>query len=183
MAERRDVLKSISSIKQAFLCLCETKDVRKITVREIIDGANVSRGTFYAHFQDVYDLKEKTETEIINQIFSQAQSKDIIDAINSPYPVIYDILTSFYKNRENIKKLIGADNDYGFFFKCEQKLLKILSTSRDYYSDDIKRAVIDNCITAMIIKNCYNIVSENADENTVKKYADIISDVIYKAMH
>lgn len=183
MVERRDVIKSKESIKESFLCICAFKDIRKITVKEIIDGANVSRGTFYAHFNDVYDLKDKIETEIIEQLFCQAQSKDITDVINEPYSVIFVILFSFYNNREKIKKLIGTNRDYRFFFKCEQKLLNILSTSQNYYSEDIMRNVIDNCIMAMIVRNCYNIVTQNLDENDVKKYAEIMSSVIYKAVH
>ena len=35
----------------------------KITVREICEGAGVHRSTFYAHYQDVYDLVEKVLDE------------------------------------------------------------------------------------------------------------------------
>lgn len=62
MYERRDVIKSKEAIKSAFLRACWSKDIRKITVTEIINTANVSRGTFYAHFDDIYDLREKSKT-------------------------------------------------------------------------------------------------------------------------
>lgn len=75
MYERRDVIKSKEAIKSAFLRMCWSKDIRKITVTEIINTANVSRGTFYAHFDDIYDLREKIENEIIELIFSNPVQK------------------------------------------------------------------------------------------------------------
>lgn len=91
MYERRDVIKSKEAIKSAFLRACWSKDIRKITVTEIINTANVSRGTFYAHFDDIYDLREKIENEIIELIFSNACSKDIQDIIENPLPVVSSI--------------------------------------------------------------------------------------------
>lgn len=46
MAERRDVIKSRESIKQAFIDLRKNKALCKITVTKIIDYANISKGTF-----------------------------------------------------------------------------------------------------------------------------------------
>lgn len=37
------------------------RPIGKITVREICEGAGVHRSTFYAHYQDVYDVVEKVE--------------------------------------------------------------------------------------------------------------------------
>lgn len=45
-----------SIITDAFLDLCEKKSVNKITIQDILNRAEVSRGTFYNHFEDKYDL-------------------------------------------------------------------------------------------------------------------------------
>ena len=52
---------------EAFLQLRREKPLRKITVRELCERAGVGRGTFYAHFLDVYDLNEKLETHLLNE--------------------------------------------------------------------------------------------------------------------
>lgn len=183
MYERRDVIKSKEAIKSAFLRACWSKDIRKITVTEIINTANVSRGTFYAHFDDIYDLREKIENEIIELIFSNACSKDIQDIIQNPLPVVSSIFLSFYENADTIRKLMGKQKDYSFFFKCEQRLLNILAQSDDYFSDDLKRRVIDNCVTGIIIKNCYNFIINDENNDQVKKAAELVSEFIYKAVH
>lgn len=183
MAERRDVIKSKTAIKEAFLSVCWEKNARKITVKEIIDKANVSRGTFYAHYEDVFDLKEKIENEIIEQIFSDAQADDIRIIINEPASKVLGIITAFYENSNDIIRLIGKEKEYSFFFKCEQRLIEILSDSKNYFDDRLKRTVIDNCIASMIIKNCYKIICEESSREDAEKTAAIIGDFIYKAVH
>lgn len=54
-----------SIIRAAFeAMLSGGKPVSKITVREICQIARINRSTFYAHYQDVYDLFEKVEAQM-----------------------------------------------------------------------------------------------------------------------
>ncbi|MDO4340785.1 MAG: TetR/AcrR family transcriptional regulator C-terminal domain-containing protein [Eubacteriales bacterium] len=47
--------------------LMETKPLTKISVREVIEDCNINRGTFYYHFQDIYELvKWMLDEEAIN---------------------------------------------------------------------------------------------------------------------
>lgn len=45
-----------SIIADAFLELCERKAVSRITIQDILNEAEISRGTFYNYFEDKYDL-------------------------------------------------------------------------------------------------------------------------------
>lgn len=51
-------LSAEEKIAYSFVVLAKTKPVDKITIKEITDGADVIRSTFYNHFQDKYDLIE-----------------------------------------------------------------------------------------------------------------------------
>lgn len=50
VGERRDVRKSKEAIKNAFIQLIINQDIRKITVKDILTLADVSRGTFMRTF-------------------------------------------------------------------------------------------------------------------------------------
>src|SRR5690242_375248 len=45
-------------LRQAFLEVVQEKGLTKASVQDIVDRANVSRGTFYAHYADKYALIE-----------------------------------------------------------------------------------------------------------------------------
>ena len=61
----RRTRKTKKAICEAFAELLVEKELHKITVREIIEKADISRVTFYNHYLDVYDLHDKFEESIM----------------------------------------------------------------------------------------------------------------------
>ena len=55
-------------IRTAFLTLLRHAPIHAISVKEICALAGVSRGTFYAHYEDVYDLLHRIEDEMTEEI-------------------------------------------------------------------------------------------------------------------
>ena len=72
-------------LRKAFLELLSRKPIQSISVRELCEEAGINRSTFYAHYKDVYDLREQIETEMLSD-FQEAlaplisQKKDRITA-------------------------------------------------------------------------------------------------------
>ena len=64
----RMVEKSKKAIKDALLELMYEKDFKQITVNELLKRANISRGTFYAHFSNLEDVRQ----QLINDLFAHA---------------------------------------------------------------------------------------------------------------
>ena len=64
LSDRR-TLKTKKAIFQAFSELLKEKELRKITVQEVVDKADISRVTFYKYYLDVYDLYDKVENELL----------------------------------------------------------------------------------------------------------------------
>lgn len=62
-AEYRSSIRSKNLIKKALAKLIHEKELAKITVSDIIREADISRGTFYAHFSDVNSVVTQIETE------------------------------------------------------------------------------------------------------------------------
>lgn len=57
-------------ILSGFTKLLQEKSVKDITVRELADLVDINRSTFYLHYADIYDLLEKTEKRLLEQIRS-----------------------------------------------------------------------------------------------------------------
>ena len=67
-SEHKNALRSKTLIKIAFTQLLAEKELSKITVTDVVDKAGISRGTFYAHYFDIYDLYSSLQTSIIESI-------------------------------------------------------------------------------------------------------------------
>lgn len=53
------IVKSREKIKNALINLLNTYNFDEISVKDICKLAEISRGTFYLHYQDKYDLVSK----------------------------------------------------------------------------------------------------------------------------
>lgn len=58
-------------IRKALTSLLARKPIQSISVKELCAEAGINRGTFYAHYQDLYDLMRQMETEMLED-FQQA---------------------------------------------------------------------------------------------------------------
>lgn len=60
---------SQEKIEKAFIELLQTRDIKEITVSDIIKLTDLNRSTFYANYIDIYDLADKTR-KILEDEFS-----------------------------------------------------------------------------------------------------------------
>lgn len=56
------------NIVNAYLDLIPTKKWDKISVKELCAKANITRGTFYQYYSDIYDLMEQIETTLLDDL-------------------------------------------------------------------------------------------------------------------
>lgn len=81
------VTKTRRLIKATFLELVQAKPVQKITVTELAKRAEISKGIFYLHYLDIYDLYNQMVEETVAKI---AGSFD-------PYPDLFSAPESFVR--------------------------------------------------------------------------------------
>lgn len=65
----RRIIQTKEKIKTGFLSLIEQKPVEKVTVKEICEKSGITRGTFYAHYENEYDLLKTLTVELISNAF------------------------------------------------------------------------------------------------------------------
>ncbi|WP_413375995.1 TetR/AcrR family transcriptional regulator C-terminal domain-containing protein [Alkalihalobacillus sp. 1P02AB] len=72
----RRIIKSKNALKEALISLMNTKDFKEITITDIVQIADLNRGTFYKHYQYKEDILE----EIIDDVITH-----LIDSYRKPY--------------------------------------------------------------------------------------------------
>ncbi|MBO7743498.1 TetR/AcrR family transcriptional regulator C-terminal domain-containing protein [Paenibacillus sp. MWE-103] len=74
----RRIPKTKQHIVNAFLSLCEQRPFDAIVIKDITEAADVSRSTFYAHFQDKYDLLEQIIKAKLDELRHLYESKKTV---------------------------------------------------------------------------------------------------------
>lgn len=109
----RSSQKTRALIKKVFAeMLSEKKELGKISVSELCQRADISRGAFYSHYDDLYGVAEEYENEMIDTFFDNArlfESQDIMHFIDSIFEFIR-------QNNENYR-LLCKSNDFLFAAK------------------------------------------------------------------
>ena len=124
--------KTRQAIFNAFSELLERKSFGNITVQEIIDGANVGRSTFYAHFETKESLLKAMCMDIFQHVFSDDLGKesnhDFSHAGHDFKKEITHILYHLQDNRRNLKGLLSCDSGEIFMGYFKGYLREMFST-------------------------------------------------------
>ncbi len=62
---------SRQALRKALLTLLETQELSEITAAQLCREAGVNRSTFYAHYENMWDVLEELEKEMDNAMLSQ----------------------------------------------------------------------------------------------------------------
>lgn len=68
MKEYRSAIRSRNMIKKAFFELLSKKNANEITVVDVVNAADISRNTFYAHYNDIYAVLNEIENDFIDKL-------------------------------------------------------------------------------------------------------------------
>ena len=77
-------------IFETFISLISEKGFAQLSIKDITNHANISRSTFYAHYQDKYDLLDKTIQDKLSELGeSLLKSNSMNDQLNVNIPDPY----------------------------------------------------------------------------------------------
>ncbi|MBO5859324.1 MAG: TetR/AcrR family transcriptional regulator C-terminal domain-containing protein [Clostridia bacterium] len=114
-AEYRSSIRSKSLIKKAVAKLIHQKEINKITVSDVIREADISRGTFYAHYPDIQSVFEQIETEEVKKLVNLVnRTKDSNSDIKDTEAFLSIICNHIYDDFDYYKMLMHSSflNNY-----------------------------------------------------------------------
>lgn len=106
----RRVRKTQRALQSALAELMIEKDLKNITVQELVDKADVHRATFYTHYHDVYDLYEEIENGVMKELNTVVAS-DPTHEYRNIYKKIIDYI---YNNPVQFRMLLGSNGSQKF---------------------------------------------------------------------
>lgn len=111
--------KTRNLIKKTFAELMnEKKELNKITVTELVKKAEITRSTFYTHYDDIYEVVNDYQLETIELLVSDDK---ILNSIQDIYDYFNEIFECLKKN-EDIYKMLLVSNGSLIFLQELKKL-------------------------------------------------------------
>lgn len=160
MGDRRSV-KTKRAIKQAFLTLLNNKTISKITISEISELADIGRGTFYLHYQDIYALYQEVEAEMFEQFnrfydesFPIQERHDIVRFITKITDYIYHNKPLFIMMANPEDTLLTPEKIKHFF---KSKILQELLNENNYPA---KPTVYEETESLFIASGVFGVIED-----------------------
>lgn len=163
MSERRDVTRMRENIEKAFFELSIEKPNR-ITVRDVIEKADISRGTFYAYFKDIPDLEQSTVRRVVricHEKMSAGMSRGSIADVRSQIDFFLKILEehsqaicTFYRNGST------SGGIYNGLKQLIRHTLEEIFENDAHYSRE-NAYVLFSCAVGAAIDTCLNWIVDD----------------------
>ena len=118
-ADDKRVRKTKKVLREGLAHLMMEKDLRSITVRELVDSVDIHRGTFYAHYKDIYDLYEQMEDMVIGELAAIMGNLSLSDE------AFFETLISYiYDNAKICRMFLDKNGSRSFIDRVSDLLEK-----------------------------------------------------------
>jgi AcrR family transcriptional regulator len=118
--EDRRINRTKKMLREALVSIMENKKLKDISIRELCDYADISRGTFYLHYTDINDMVEKIEDELFEGLNAAIgnnidKSMELMDT----HYIFLDIYKYMAQNATIVERLFGPNGDIKLFNKVK----------------------------------------------------------------
>lgn len=110
--------KTQRAIREAFLRLRAKKPLERITVKELTELAEISKATFYLHYQDIYDLSDRLQQEVIAATLEAITSPE--DFLTEPMQFMQQMVAAFASQRTVTQVLFSGSQSEVFPCRIEE---------------------------------------------------------------
>ena len=163
--------KTRRSIKNAFLQLRASKDLERITVKELADLAEISKATFYLHYRDVYDLSEELEQEVLQNCLDSIPHPEYIRDQNTEF--VKEMVHAFNSQLPLINTVFSGSRSAFLPISLEKKVKNFVFQAYPHLKDDASF----NIMLTYEIMGGYFAYVENYQQFGVQKVADVIGNI------
>lgn len=128
------------SIKEAFFDLVEEKGFEHISVKDITDYAQISRNTFYLHYSDKYDLRNRLCDELMRTLFFRV-GKQLRRAQRGGFSVekisgVIKLGISAVEDNKRYYRILLSGSGEDIILR---KINRIIRLCFDFIKDDVKK--------------------------------------------
>jgi len=174
----KQISRTHSLIQDAFLSLANEKSFEDITVKDISERAPVNRSTFYAHFEDKYDLLDSFISDRFMSIVSSRIHSDqelTKETLRDLILIMCDYHQSMGNNYARLYKSAVVLIDIKVQLKLQDIVLNMLMNIKTFSKNEKEKLEL---ITVMISSGIYCATKRWYSKDTLKDTALLVEEVL-----
>lgn len=131
MKEKTDrrVRKTKAALRAGLMKLMQTKSIREITIRELVEEVDINRSTFYLHYTDIYDMLNKIEQELLDQIIEVTVKHKTEYSPAEIVEVLQEIFQILLENMDICHLLMSPNGDINFITQVKNLIRDNITTA------------------------------------------------------
>lgn len=119
----RNALRSKRMIQNAYLTLLLDEEVTRIKAKDVIDLANISKGTFYAHYTSLQNVHQEIENEQLKLLFQIFENLSAESLLSDFSPLFLSGLRAMEQKRDLFHLLFRVSSGDIFLARVKQTFL------------------------------------------------------------
>ena len=143
------VKKTKRSIINAFLELRSKMPLEKIRVNELCRIAEINKSTFYAHYQDIYQLSEEVEQEVLQSYLNIPHPEYVLCNTEG---FVRELFQAFYAHERLFHILFSGSRSSVLTEKIAEGIRELILRQYPQYADN---PVFHTLITYRVYGSCY----------------------------
>ena len=174
------IKKTIKNIHKSFLELFKEKDYEKITVKELIEKAEISKKTFYRYYSSIdnlfLEIQDKITNEYIQKFSLLSFPEDLRNIINT-----FIDFSEIYGNAHD-KIIIDSKNDY-VLQKMINNIIKKTWEKSEFFKE--KEPYLRNIILSFVfssILGSYKQWINDGRKIPLQNFIDTIESLVYNGI-
>ncbi|MCR5546553.1 MAG: TetR/AcrR family transcriptional regulator [Lachnospiraceae bacterium] len=178
--ERRDVIRSKERLREAYLDLLFEHGDTKITVNEVLEKADLSRGTFYAHYRDISDLHNAVEDMLVEKWRKTFKYPTQIQLTQNPREPLDCLLSKIEPHKKAMKILLKKENQSNLIRQAKEAMVTLMKEECTLQNKDECELLQTAIAGAVIDSFVFWVISDNPlpREVFIDKLCDFISSGI-----
>lgn len=110
----RRVLRTRRMLRNGLAQLMREKRAQDITVRELAERCDITRGTFYIHYRNVFDMVDHIEDELIDEFRRVIVSFSPREMLDPSQQLLVQLFRLMRDNMDIVSVLVGPNGDLKF---------------------------------------------------------------------
>ena len=106
--------------------------MKKITVKELCQRADIHKSTFYSHYEDLYALSDALETQVVEQVIFGLHHPEYV--FERPAQFIRELFQGYWTQDERIQILFSGSRSGRMVEKVEESVKQLVFCQHPEYA-------------------------------------------------